>query len=86
MALESGIIPFGAVQSSREVAGRRLAEALARPLPARVLDADEAGVVLSVACPYCGQEHRHIVLAEAWDPAKRHRAGCGRGEYRMEAE
>ena len=59
-----------------------LARTLAQPLRERVLD--EEGVVLSVCCPYCGAEHRHYVLAEGWNPVKAHRAGCGRGEYRME--
>ena len=41
------------------------------PSPAgAVIQADETGVVLSVLCPYCRREHRHVVDPEGWEAAR----------------
>ena len=76
-----GIVPFGAVRHWADLERERLAEALARPVTARITGWDASGVGLALLCPYCGQEHRHCVVQEEWTPEEALEAPCGKGSY-----
>ena len=88
--MSHGMIPFGAVREWQAAEARRLAEALAYPLPARRVASDEMGVVLAVLCPYCQREHRHVLVTQdaggAWEPDGPQQAGCGLGTYRLRTD
>ena len=81
--MSHGIIPFGAVHQWAFVEQERLAQALSAPVPARITGWDASGVGLSVTCPYCRREHRHIVLEEGWDQNEPLTASCGKGDYHV---
>ena len=82
MALESGIIPFGAVNHWQSVKADKQAAALQAVPLARLVQVDAAGLALVVPCPYCGAEHWHWVT-EDWDPEEKLAADCGQGTYRV---
>ncbi len=78
-----GIIPFGAVAVWQSQKAQRLADTLARPLPARRLEADDTGLLLSVLCPFCRTEHQHLLIPDEWDPHQPLPAACGHGTYHI---
>ena len=84
--MSHGIIPFGAIHHWQDIERERLAQALSAPLPARIIGWDESGVGLAVTCPYCRQEHRHIVVPEDWTPNEPLQAACGKGAYYVAIE
>ena len=88
--MSHGIIPFGAVRHSLEMAANQRARILSRPLLARVAQ-DRYGsglLALEVTCPYCNHLHFHLLdeadLTDRLDyPLE---AGCDQGAYRVRVE
>ena len=88
--MSHGIIPFGAVRHSLEMAASQRARILSQPLLARVAQ-DRYGsglLALEITCPYCSHLHFHL-LDEA-DLTERLNcpleASCGQGAYRVRIE
>lgn len=84
--MSHGIIPFGAVHHWADIERKRLALALTAPVPTQIIGSDVSGIGLRVLCPYCQQQHRHIVVPEEWTPLQPLEAGCERGTYYVSFE
>ena len=88
--MSHGIIPFGAVRHSLEMAASQRAHILSRPLLARVAQ-DRYGsglLALEITCPYCSHLHFHLLDEADLTERLEHplEAGCGQGAYRARIE
>gem|GEM_PF-6017940 len=88
--MSHGIIPFGAVRHSLEMAAAQRARILSQPLLARVAQ-DRYGsglLALEVTCPYCNHLHFHLLDEADITERLEHslEAGCGQGAYRVRVE
>ena len=88
--MSHGIIPFGAVRHSLEMAANQRARILSQPLLARVAQ-DRYGsglLALEVTCPYCNHLHFHLLDEADLTDRLEHslEAGCGQGAYRVRVE
>ena len=88
--MSHGIIPFGAVRHSLEMAAAQRARILSQPLLARVAQ-DRYGsglLALEVTCPYCYHLHFHLLDEADLTERLEHslEAGCGKGSYRVRVE
>ena len=85
--MSHGIIPFGAVRHSLEMAAAERVRILSRPLQARIAsDCFATGMVaIAVTCPYCHAQHSYVFDGEALESRLEEplEAPCGWGTFRV---